>query len=289
MNKPIFIFSLHRSGSTYLMNILASSDKVKMLEDETQIKHPIFRNTFEGFYRKYCNNKIEKYDLFLEMLKTKQIRGSYWKHYKEIYGEFSESKNFLPDRKRNKITVWTSFDSILKQILSDSNDKERIGIKYPAHYKYFEDLYYHYPDSKFIFLIRDPRAIIASKIISPTNERLNKCNVLLYPLMRFFTVIYFSYEYKLFIKKILENESKGLVVRYEDLVLKKHNTIKAICDYAAIDVVENMYAASGKDTGYGKEKNNEDRIKRWKKVVSKYETNIINFITRKYRLSFGYD
>jgi hypothetical protein len=272
-----------------LMNILASSDKVKMLEDEVHFKHPIFKNTFEGFYRKYCNDKVEKYDMFLEMLRTKPIRGSYWKFYMQRYGGFSESKKFLPDVKRKNITVWSSFDSILKQILSDSNHKERIGIKYPAHYKYFEDFFCHYPDSKNIFLIRDPRAIIASKIISPSNDRLKNCNSFLYPILRFFTVIYFSYEYTGFVKKILENESKGMVVRYEDLVLKKHNTIKMICDYTAVGVVENMYFANGKDSGYEKVKNSEDRIKRWKKIVSKCEIKIINFMTRKYMLPFGYD
>lgn len=287
MNKPVFIYSLHRSGSTYLMNIIGSSKEIKMLEDEVHFDHPFFFNTFRKRYNKICKDNYAKYDDFLRCLEEKPIRGAFWRHYKDIYGDFYQSKQYLPSSD-DKITVWESFNSILRQVLTYST-KQRIGIKYPAHHKYFAEFINQYPESKNLFLLRDPRSIIASKLISPTNERLNNKGKIKYKILRLFTVLYFSFEFKSFIKTILNFNSKGIVVKYEDLVLYKEGTIKSLCDFCEIQMNEQMNHVNGKTSGYNQPNENEDRLMRWTTVLRRDEVLLVDLLTKKCRRSFGYD
>lgn len=286
MNKPVFIYALHRSGSTYLKNIIASSSEIAMLEDEVHFDHPFFLNTFKKYFDRVCKNDFNRYDAFLAFLRNKKIRGAFWQNYKQRYKDFSRSRKYLLDS--SHVTVWDSFNSILRQILVDSQ-KKRVGIKYPAHFMYFNDFLEQYPNSKNIFLIREPKAIIASKIVSPTNNRLRKSGFIKYEILRLITVSYFSCEYKYFLKTILKNKTNGLAVRYEDLVLEKDTTLKRICIYAEIQINEKMFDATGKKSGYSKALKNEDRVKRWSNILRKYEISIIDKITRKYKILFGYD
>ncbi len=285
MIKPVFIFCLHRSGSTYLKNIIDSSCEVKMLEDETHFDHPLFYNTFRKLYKNYCNNQHTRYDFFLRRIAEKRLRGSFWKIYKKEYLNFNKSKKFIDN---NCITVWKSFNSILEHILNES-EKERIGIKYPAHFKYYDEFQKEYPDAKNIFLIRDPRAIVASKINSPTNYRLNTRGYLISKIVRFLLVLYLSVEYNYFIKKIMGNELIPFVVKYEDLILDKNKQLQRICSYCEIKINSKMFNADGKDSGYTTPTDESHRINRWTEVLSNIEVFIIDKITKKYRVEFGYE
>lgn len=283
MNKPVFIYSLHRSGSTYLKNILNCSKDVKMLEDEVHFDHPFFQNTFKKYYDKHCNGNSEKYDQFLKIVKENKLRGSYWRIYNKNYNVYS-SKTFLV----NKLSVWSSFNSILIQVLNDS-DKKRIGIKYPVHFSYFNSFKENYPGSKNIYLVRDPRSIIASKFKSPTNIRLQNLNGIKYEIFRFFSLIYLSMEFRFFIKSLIAFEKEIYVVKYENLVLNKQNTINSVCKYCEIELVPEMLKAKGKSSGYSKPSLAEERIYRWKNILRKYETLIVDLITKKSRKKFGYE
>lgn len=284
MNKPVFIYSLHRSGSTYLKNVIGASAEIKMLADEVQFDHPFLSNTFKKYYQKHCQNDQSKYDNFLNVLYKKQIRGAFWSKYKSKYTDFYKTKTFL----KGQLTIWNSFNSILKHVLANSS-KDRLGIKYPTHYKYFEEFNLQYFEAKNIFLIRDPRAIIASKIMSPTNKRLNKAGVPKYEIVRFVTVLYFSIEFIFFIKQILANSSKGIIIKYEDLVLDKKRQIQKICDHCEIDMNSKMLKAEGKSSGFNQIKDKKERINRWMDVLRVYEIKILNMLTKKYRSKMGYE
>jgi hypothetical protein len=285
IEKPVFIFSLHRSGSTYLKNILDAGVELKMLEDEVHFDHPFFFNTFKKYYQKYCKDRSQNYDKFLEIISEKKIRGAFWDHYKNEYGNFYSSKKYLSESPA--INAWEAFNSILRQVLCDSG-KARIGIKYPAHHKFYHVFQKEYLDSKNIFLVRDPRAIIASKIISPTNNRLKNKGRIRYEFIRLITIFYFIFEFNSFAKTIIKNKDNRHLIKYENLVMRKDNQIKALCDFAEIQVNPEMLSANGKDSGYLDKPNTIDRINRWVSVLRKYEKALIGCLTQRSRRNLGY-
>lgn len=286
LKKPVFVYSLHRSGSTYLKNILDAADELKMLEDEVHFEHPHFFNTFRKYYQKYCNNKLANYDKFLIIISENKIRGAFWDHYKNKYDNFFSSRKYLCDP--TKITVWDAFNSVLKQVLQNSG-KERIGIKYPAHHTFFRIFQKEYPDAKNIFLVRDPRAIIASKIISPTNKRLKNKGKLKYEAMRLMTVLYFIIEFRSFAKTICNNKKDTYIIKYENLVMSRDRLLRELCDFTEIKLRTDMLSASGKDSGYGGSPTPKNRIDRWATILRRYEKFLINYFTEKSRKAMDYD
>jgi hypothetical protein len=286
IDRPVFLFCLHRSGSTYLKNILDASDELKMLEDEVHFEHPHFSNTFRKYYQKYCNNKPANIDKFLTIISESKIRGAFWGYYKKKYGSFHSCKKYLSYQ--NKITVWDAFNSILMQVMEDSG-KKRIGIKYPAHHKFFHNFEKEYPDAKNIFLVRDPRSIIASKIISPTNNRLKNKGKLQYEAMRILTVFYFIIEFRSFAKAITVHKKDIGVIKYENLVICRNRTLRRLCEFAEINLRTDMCSATGKDSGYGSPSDPMSRLNRWVSVLRRYEKILINHFTRNYRNAMGYE
>ncbi|MFW6134489.1 MAG: sulfotransferase [Elusimicrobiota bacterium] len=286
IEKPIFVFTLHRSGSTYIKNIIDFTDEVKMLEDEVHFDHPFFFNTFRKYYHKYCKDNPGNYNYFLDVITDKKLRGAFWEHYKNRYNNFYDSKKYLNEA--DKITVWESFDSILRQVLKDSK-KKRIGIKYPAHHKYYKDFRKQYPHAKNIFLVRDPRAITASKIISPTNNRLKNKGKIIYEAVRMFTIFYFIIEFNSFAKTIINDNSVKHIIKYENIVSNKKKQIKDLCDFAEINFRSDMLHVKGKQSGYNNQFNIKNKINRWTIVLRKYERTLINFFTKKYRQDLGYE
>ncbi|NDY74102.1 hypothetical protein DO021_12825 [Desulfobacter hydrogenophilus] len=286
IDRPVFVFCLHRSGSTYLKNILDASDELKMLEDEVHFEHPHFFNTFKKYYQKYCNNKPANVDRFLTIISENKIRGAFWDYYKKKYGSFHSCKKHLPNQ--NKITVWDAFNSILIQVIEDSG-KKRVGIKYPAHHTFFHNLKKVYPDAKNIFLVRDPRAIIASKLISPSNNRLKNKGKFKYEVMRLVTVLYFIIEFRSFAKAVTVHKKDICVIRYENLVISRNRTLKKLCDFAEINLRIDMCSATGKDSGYGITSDPMSRLNRWVTVLRRYEKILIEYFTKNYRNTMDYE
>ncbi len=284
IEKPIFIYALHRSGSTYLKNIINASNEIEMLKGEVHFDHPFFFNTFKKYYLKYCNNQKERYDKFLNILATDEVRGAFWNNYKSEFTDFSKSKNYLDE----PLTIWNSFNSVLKHIL-DKSAKKRIGIKYPTHFTNFQDFNTQYDSCKNIFLIRDPRAILASKIMSPTNERLNSRDSFAYEFFRMALVIYISLEFIFFVKKMNSNINYILMVKYENLILNKKKQLKQICKYCEFDMQPELFEADGKTTGYGIARSEDERINRWTTVLRSYEKKIVDFITKRHRIKLDYE
>ncbi len=284
IDKPVFIFCLHRSGSTYLKNIIDASPEVKMLEDELQFDHPHFSNTFRKLYKKYCADNINKYNEFLKIIQTSKIRGSFWNYYKRDYG-IKNSKDYL-DTSQN-ITVWHSLNSILLHVLDKAN-KKRVGIKYPTHHKYAEAFFLNFSNAKNIFLLRNPNAIVASKIKKLNNPQLLIVSKYSYRLLRILITIYFSYESRFFLKKAEKLKDKAFIIKYEDLVLDKTNVIKEISKFCEIDFNSEMLNASGKVSGYDEVKDDIKRINRWTFVLNKFEKILVKKIVGKYAKKFRY-
>ena len=284
--KPIFILCVHRSGSTLLKNIIDKNSKVVMAVDEMAISVP-YRKTFKDIYNGYNlknNNEVEK---FCDHLFSGKINGTFWKK----LSDSGLQKNTICEAIKMSQRGIKDVISIILYNIQILSNKKRVGVKYPLHFSKINLLKEWFPDSKIIFLIRDIRAIIASKI----NDEATKNRKLRFGLFGFvvhyFTIFFFIFDYIWFHNTIIKKKKYSYLLKYEDLCQSPANIIKEICFFSEIPFEIEMLKAYGKPSSHngkifiGFDLN---RICAWKNKLKKNDRKIIELLCKKQLLHFGY-
>ncbi len=213
-----FIVGIGRSGTTILNKILNSHPDILSLPEANFLA--FFLNDYKNvkqFNRKHVDLIFEEIALFslshpflgyefdIESAKNKIIHLvgekelSYEALCKSIYSEFKVIGN----------------DKLFAKILIDKN---------PSYTLFVDKIAAQFPNSKFIFLVRDYRANTLSKKQSVYLETPN--------------VAYNAYRWKLFNENALsfceKNNDRVLLLRYEDLVVNNLTEIERICDFLGV-------------------------------------------------------
>jgi hypothetical protein len=137
-------------------------------------------------------------------------------------------------------------------------------------------LAHSYPDSKFLHIIRDPRAVCASKNVQQDTK---------YPWL--FLVRQWRKLAILINQYNNEFSNRVQVVRYEDLVTSPHDTIVDICEFLNIEVDQRLLDPSNFVDGTGEQwlqntsyegsqaSFNTNSVDKWKDVLTDREINYI--------------
>jgi hypothetical protein len=171
--------------------------------------------------------------------------------------------------------------------------KKRVGAKYPVHVSRLKLLFQWFPDAKIIFLIRDARAIITSKLNDEkTRERKSKKKILT-PFIHYITLLFFIVDYiwAVLIFKKYKKHPNLCKIRYEDLVSAPERYVPQICAFCEIPFENSMSQAFGKPSSFsGKIAAGFDvnRIVQWKKNLSRFDFWLVTFLTFPGRFAFGY-
>lgn len=143
--KPIFIFSLPRSGSTLLQKILASHPGISTVAEPWLLLPFVYANKKQGIISEYNEMKCHSaFEDFIGNLPNKEND-----YYKEL-GNFALK---LYEKQVDKNAVY-------------------FLDKTPRYYYIIPEIIKMFPDAKFIFLFRNPAAIISSIINTWNNGRL---------------------------------------------------------------------------------------------------------------------
>lgn len=139
-----------------------------------------------------------------------------------------------------------SFRNIFAGVLStygESLNKARVGEKTPGHVRFMDRLLAWFPDTRFIVMVRDPRAVVASQLRSPW-VRIRP------PSLRRGVVIdsraYQTVRYAVDWKEIYDiarawkGHPQVIVQPYEDLVRSPHHALSQICDFLGEDFEPEM-------------------------------------------------
>jgi hypothetical protein len=178
--KPLFIFSLPRSGSTLLQRLLSCNKFVDSVS-ETWLLLPVFyalKN--KGVYAEYSHKGV--YDALQDFIQT------------------------LPNGEDDYFSAIRGFSSYLYSNAS-SADALYFVEKTPRYALICDDVIKTFPSSKFIFLWRNPLSIIASMIETWGKGRWN--------IFRYKIDLYDGMEKML---EVYTNEEEAISIRYEDLV-----------------------------------------------------------------------
>lgn len=290
IEKPVFILGLHRTGSTLLKNMLDQNSKLSMAIDEMHIKTPWKSNDFISYYDKNFPYKdARKLTQFLNEIFGGKIYGSFWVKYEPSV-----------DSKANIVKKYLSLaDPTAKDLLNLILDeyrkgmgKERVGVKYPLHFKYSFMLKNWFPDAKIIFLVRDIRAICASKVRDEATKKRKKRFTVFSALVHYLTIFGFVYDYYLSYLHMKQGGNRGvLLIRYEDLLLNPIDTLKSVCSYCEIPYEDYMIQAFGKPSSYLTKIEaglDVSRINKWKLHLNQVDQWLISALSRNSLKYFRY-
>lgn len=204
MVKPIFIFSLPRSGSTLLQRTLTAHEKVASTS-EPWILLPIFYGfKGEGIYTEYA--QFGAHRAFEDVVSAlpegiKDIYDAVRLYAEHVYGKLAQEKgaSFFVD-------------------------------KTPRYHLIADEIIQAFPDAKFIFLWRNPLAVVSSIVETWEGS--------------YWTPFKFKVDLYKGLAKLIETYEKhsdrSLAVRYEDLLLNPEQTMGKVCEYIGLDFKEEM-------------------------------------------------
>jgi glycosyltransferase involved in cell wall biosynthesis/GT2 family glycosyltransferase/2-polyprenyl-3-methyl-5-hydroxy-6-metoxy-1,4-benzoquinol methylase len=153
--SPIFVVGMPRSGTTLVSAMLNAHpniaiapethyfDEWKKRYQDLDIRH---KDDFNKFWISFSNNKYFK-DLRIDPATLlKRIMSLPVRDHKQIF-------------------------SILLKAFAEAAGKPRWGEKTPGHYRYLDCLLSWYPCGKIVYVLRDPRAVVASLLKVPWGQQ----------------------------------------------------------------------------------------------------------------------
>lgn len=282
-NKFHFIVGIGRSGTTLLMSMLNAHPEIQATPEIN------FFNFFSGrweskkrfseknkslvmqFVLRYKNHNFSGFGFDLEQFgKTKS------RSFNELYRNFYGSFTYGGERKHSRFF----FD------------------KNPINSLYLGRIIRLFPESKFVFLLRDPRAGYLSR-----RQKINFRS----------TNIYFNaYRWLLYNQEVLkfakQYPEKFFLLRYEDLVSDPEWEMRRMADFFQFgydermlrfheNVVKNSFqkaAAENQERAFTKYTDlskpvNTSRMSAWESELSPQEIHIIDAITSRLASAFGYE
>jgi len=197
--KPVFIFSLPRSGSTLLQRILASHTEICSTSEPWILLPFIYARKKEGLLSEYSHH--------------------------DGYTAFNEFVGKLPGGDKDYNLLFQQFINGLydKQCL---NNETYFVDKTPRYYLIIPEIIEIFPDAKFIFLFRNPAHVFASIISTFGNNRLNRLHGNLIDIQVGPKALAAGYQ-------LIEEQSYKL--RYEDLVTEPDRYVNEVFDYLEIN------------------------------------------------------
>jgi hypothetical protein len=265
----VFVLSMPRSGSTLFRMLLGNIEGCVSLPE-----------TFFFVFLK----KHKSLDISVEENRKKIIKN--WVNYYTVRGMINDLAALEQELLNNVVTAKDLLDITVSTYIKENNIKNVTYIieKSPPHIFFQDDVKRMFPNSKCIYLIRDPRAVAGSML----NKTWSTHNI--YTIAR---------SWRQSSRKI-NDITPSIVVRYEDLVNKSKDAYIAIRDYLSSHVSEDEFYNSSKDIDFkGVRKDyhtnlntpiSSKHIEKWKSQLSfvDREQLIIEHVCKKEMQTYGY-
>ncbi len=219
MAKPIFVLGVHRSGTTWLANILCSHSNIAGVQAERH--NGLHESTF------YCIVKDRYGDIKDD------------NHYIEFIETFSSSDYFiLTNLEKNyfykhRARSYDEFFKLMMDKFAEEQNKEFWIEKTPAHSIYFKDLIDIFPTAKFIIVKRDIIDAIKSDVRlrfydESMNKKMDSPKLIFLLFLIFRYLVYYKHMER------YQHQANCLNITYEDLKNDRLNWTKKICQFLNI-------------------------------------------------------
>lgn len=199
--KPIFIFSLPRSGSTLLQRILGNHPMIHTVA-EPWFLLPIFES-LAG------NNSYTEYSSYNSSIAIHEFIGNLPNSHLDLYKEI------------NQFTL-----SIYTKIIENQKVSAKYFIdKTPRYHLIIDQIHKTFPDAKFIYLLRNPLSIISSMIGTDPKNYWN---------LYFYNIDLFKGLPNL-LRSLNTYKSTSMTIHYESLIKHPKREIQRILNYLEIE------------------------------------------------------
>ncbi len=159
--KPIFIMGVPRSGTSILYKILNTTDNFNIVNSYRIIE-------YDNLIYNHINDKEKKAKQDLDFFFKNKSQNDRGIDKLQINSDFEEEYGFILARKQyvNKITKKTLdlFEEICKKIQFISNNNKPVLLKNPHDFANFIYIKNVFPESKFIFIHRNPLKTLNSQL-----------------------------------------------------------------------------------------------------------------------------
>lgn len=201
--QPIFIFSLPRSGSTLLQRILATDPSISTASEPSLLLPYVYALRRNGIYAEF------RHDL--------------------VQAAIEDFCQLLP---KGEADYWTELREFVLNLYRKAAEEEHRYFldKTPRYHLIVRELIELFPEGKFIFLWRNPLAIVASIMSTwaKGNWNLYAFNVDLYKGLP--NLVHAFQDYS----------DRAFAVRFEDLVCAPGSTLPALFTYIDLDYTDRV-------------------------------------------------
>lgn len=238
----VFIIAQHRTGSTWLKNILDSSESIVMLHDEMNLYEPFRRDTLNYIFENISSIPKRK-----QKFRDQEIYGTFWKD-PTLSGlsafDIDQCFDFYRKSPLNFV------GGILEKTWRNNGSKKYVGVKYPTHVRALPLVIDKFPQAKIIILNRNLSDSLLSKLNdSATLKRKSKSKLHDF-IWHHFTFYYYVFEH-IYFKKISQKHGQScLSVSYEDLLRNHQCVIENIGKYLEIELCVNLSSILGKTSSH---------------------------------------
>ena len=266
--QQVFIIGSSRSGSTLLNDALNKHSKIIGMNE---------LHYFDQINLKPRNNVSKKLSLeyFARLYATQEKD-----HWTEVSEKDVEKAEILLKSLNNNTANGFQLYSKFTEITAKSANAEMTIDQTGKYIFYFNSISKGYPGAKFIYIYRDPRAVLFSHKFRWKQRMRGSPNVPLIDSIRTFinyhpiTMSWLMYRINTIAQKIKHKENVYFI-SYEDLIVKPEIELKNICRFLNVYYEENMLDVS-LITSSHKSDNSRDgfikeNINRWEKRLSKTE------------------
>jgi len=204
-NNIIFLISQPRSGSTLLQRILGSHPSIHTQSEPWILLHPLFPLKYEEI--------VTPYNSWLYSLGMKDFISS------------------LPQgNEQYKQTISNAYIALYNSILKEQN-KHFFLDKTPRYFHIIKELYNFFPESKFLFILRNPAAVITSIAKTFTKSDWTRLSDFRHDLL---------FAPKLIIDGKKHIGKSAYILHFESLLNNPDSEIAKVCDFLGIQYYPSM-------------------------------------------------
>jgi len=217
-----------------------------MAFDEMNLFEPFRKNTLDRILdqREITGNRV------IELITAGEVYGTFWKEF--LLSGIGVTELQVKLKMYNKVSADIVLNIILG-LLHEKHGTRYVGVKYPLHVSRTASLDQWFPGCKVIFITRNPKAIVASKLNDPATKIRKKKSIFHQFGIHYFTLLYFSFEFRKSVSIYFSNKNHLHLVSYEDLISRKQYVLTSICNFCGIDFEDGMMCVSGKQSSFNSE------------------------------------
>ncbi len=195
-NNLIFIISQPRAGSTLTQRILGNHREIYTVSEPWIMLHPLYALRRDGHQAEYSvHNSQKALDNFL---------------------------NLHPEGEEAYFQAVRQMSLNLYEGLLQVSDKKFFLDKTPRYYYILPELYRTFPDAKYIFLIRNPLAVLCSIFNTFVQEHWWKIQYYQDDLLKAPGLI---------AQRLLDFQNNSIILKYEDLLRNPEAEIQTVCRF----------------------------------------------------------